>query len=80
MIAGMADSQVSRTGRHRASLPVELPGGFSPARDDVIARLLGQPRSMGARESLRDELGVDDPRDDVLVKVATMTEETPIHD
>jgi adenylate cyclase len=29
---------------------VELAGGFSPAADDVEARLLGQPRSMGSRE------------------------------
>jgi adenylate cyclase len=29
---------------------VELAGGFSPAADDIEARLLGQPRSMGSRE------------------------------
>src|SRR5665647_2805619 len=38
-----------REGRHRTGPPVELAGGFSPA-DDVEARLLGQPRSMGSRE------------------------------
>ena len=39
-----------REGRHRTGPPVELAGGFSPAADDVEARLLGQPRSMGSRE------------------------------
>jgi adenylate cyclase len=39
-----------RAGRHRSGIPVELAGGFSPAADDVEARLLGQPRSMGSRE------------------------------
>jgi adenylate cyclase len=39
-----------RAGRHRSGLPVELAGAFSPAADDVEARLLGQPRSMGSRE------------------------------
>jgi len=37
-------------GRHRSGVPVKLAGGFSPAADDVEARLLGQPRSMGSRE------------------------------
>jgi adenylate cyclase len=41
---------VPRAGRHRPGVPVELAGGFSPAADDVEARLLGQPRSMGSRE------------------------------
>src|ERR1035437_10967175 len=39
-----------RVGRHRPGLPEELAGGLSPAADDVEARLLGQPRSMGSRE------------------------------
>jgi len=39
-----------RAGRHRPGLPVELAGGFSPAADDVEARLLGQSRSMRPRE------------------------------
>ena len=39
-----------RAGRHRPGHGVELAGGFSPAADDVEARLLGQPRSMGSRE------------------------------
>jgi len=39
-----------RAGRHRTGLPLELAGGFSPAADDVEARLLGQPRSMRSRE------------------------------
>lgn len=39
-----------RAGRHRPGVRVELAGGFSPAADDVEARLLGQPRSMGSRE------------------------------
>jgi len=37
-------------GRHRISLPVDLAGGFSPAADDVEARLLGQRRSMRRRD------------------------------
>ena len=37
-------------GRHRTSLPVDLAGGFSPAADDVEARLLGQRRSMRRRD------------------------------
>jgi adenylate cyclase len=41
---------MTRPGRHRSGPPVELPGGFSPAADDVEARLLGQPRSMRSRE------------------------------
>jgi adenylate cyclase len=41
---------VPRAGRHRPGVRVELAGGFSPAADDVEARLLGQPRSMGSRE------------------------------
>ena len=36
--------------RHRTGLPVEPAGGFSPAADDVEARLLGQQRSMRSRE------------------------------
>jgi adenylate cyclase len=39
-----------RTGRHRVGLPVEPADGFSPAADDVEARLLGHRRSMRARE------------------------------
>ncbi|MHB8185078.1 MAG: adenylate/guanylate cyclase domain-containing protein [Dermatophilaceae bacterium] len=39
-----------RAGRHRTGLPVDLAGGFSPATDDVEARLLGQSRSMRPRE------------------------------
>jgi adenylate cyclase len=39
-----------RAGRHRPGLGVELAGGSSPAADDIEARLLGQPRSMGSRE------------------------------
>jgi adenylate cyclase len=39
-----------RAGRHRPGHAVELAGGFSPAADDIEARLLGQPRSMDARE------------------------------
>ncbi|MHB8273149.1 MAG: adenylate/guanylate cyclase domain-containing protein [Dermatophilaceae bacterium] len=39
-----------RAGRHRTGLPVDLAGGFSPAADDVEARLLGQSRSMRPRE------------------------------
>jgi adenylate cyclase len=39
-----------RAGRHRHGVPVELAGGFVPAADNVEARLLGQPRSMGSRE------------------------------
>src|SRR5664280_1326792 len=41
---------MARAGRHRSGHAVELAGGISPAADDVEARLLGQPRSMGARE------------------------------
>ncbi|MBE3076567.1 MAG: adenylate/guanylate cyclase domain-containing protein, partial [Actinobacteria bacterium] len=41
---------MSGAGRHRSGLPVELAGGFSPAADDVEARLLGQRRSMRSRE------------------------------
>jgi len=41
---------MSGAGRHRTGLPVELAGGFSPAADDVEARLLGQRRSMRSRE------------------------------
>jgi len=36
--------------RQRPGLPFELVGGFSPAVDDIEARLLGQRRSMGLRE------------------------------
>jgi len=39
-----------RAGRHRTGVPVEPAGGFSPASDDVEARLLGQRRSMRSRE------------------------------
>jgi len=39
-----------RVGRHRTGLPDDLAGGFSPAADDVEARLLGQPRSMRPRD------------------------------
>lgn len=39
-----------RADGHRPGLPFELAGGFSRAADDVEARLLGQPRSMGSRE------------------------------
>jgi adenylate cyclase len=39
-----------RAGRHRHGVPVELASGFLPAADNVEARLLGQPRSMGSRE------------------------------
>jgi len=39
-----------RAGRHRHGVPVELAGGFLPAADNIEARLLGQPRSMGSRE------------------------------
>ncbi len=39
-----------RAGRHRTGLPADLAGGFSPAADDVEARLLGQSRSMRPRE------------------------------
>ena len=41
---------MARAGRHRTGHAVELAGGISPAADDIEARLLGQPRSMGARE------------------------------
>jgi adenylate cyclase len=41
---------MSRAGRHRTAPPVELAVGFSPAADDVEARLLGQRRSMRSRE------------------------------
>jgi adenylate cyclase len=41
---------MARAGRHRSGHAVELAGGISPAADDIEARLLGQPRSMGARE------------------------------
>jgi adenylate cyclase len=41
---------MARAGRHRTAHAVELAGGISPAADDIEARLLGQPRSMGARE------------------------------
>ena len=37
-------------GRHRLSLPVDLGVGFSPAADDIEARLLGQRRSMRRRD------------------------------
>ena len=39
-----------RAGRHRPGLGVQLAGAISPAADDIEARLLGQPRSMGSRE------------------------------
>jgi adenylate cyclase len=39
-----------RTGRHRTDPPEELAGGVWPAADDAEARLLGQRRSMRARE------------------------------
>jgi len=39
-----------RADRHGPVPPVGLAGGFSPAADEVEARLLGQPRSMGSRE------------------------------
>jgi len=39
-----------RAGRHRTDVPVELAGVFSPAADDLEARLLGQRRSMRSRE------------------------------
>ncbi len=39
-----------RTGRHRPGMPVDPAVGFSPAADDVEARLLGQPRSMRPRD------------------------------
>ena len=41
---------MARAGRHRSGHGVELADGISPAADDIEARLLGQPRSMGARE------------------------------
>jgi len=41
---------MARAGRHRPALPIELADGFSPAADDVEARLLGQSRSMRPRE------------------------------
>jgi len=41
---------MARAGRHRPALPMELADGFSPAADDVEARLLGQSRSMRPRE------------------------------
>jgi adenylate cyclase len=41
---------MTRAGRHRTGLPVELAGGLSPAADDVEARLLGQRRSMRPHE------------------------------
>jgi adenylate cyclase len=41
---------MSSKGRHRPDLPNELAGWFSPAADDVEARLLGQRRSMRSRE------------------------------
>jgi len=41
---------MARAGRHRSGHAVELADGISPAADDIEARLLGQPRSMGARE------------------------------
>jgi len=40
-----------RVYRPRPGLPFELTGGFSPAVDDVEARLLGQRRSMHSREA-----------------------------
>ena len=39
-----------RAGRHRLSTPTDLGVGFSPAADDVEARLLGQRRSMRRRD------------------------------
>src|SRR5665811_689928 len=46
----MGAAEMARAGRHRPGLPIELAGGFSPAADDVEARLLGQSRSMRPRE------------------------------
>ena len=43
-------AEMRRAGRHRRGVPVDLAGGFSPAADDVEARLLGQSRSMRPRE------------------------------
>src|SRR5665811_1485326 len=43
-------TEMARAGRHRTGHAVELAGGISPAADDIEARLVGQPRSMGARE------------------------------
>ena len=40
-----------RAGRQRTRIPFELTGGFSPAADDIEARLLGQRRSMHSREA-----------------------------
>ncbi len=39
-----------RAGRHRPGMPVDPAAGFSPAADDVGARLLGQSQSMRPRE------------------------------
>jgi adenylate cyclase len=41
---------MARAGRHRTAPSVEPAGGFSPEADDAEARLLGQHRSMRARE------------------------------
>ena len=43
------ERETAGAGRHRAA-PVVLANGFSPAVDDVEARLLGQQRSMRSRE------------------------------
>ena len=48
--SGEGGTEMPRVGRHRTGLPDDLAGGFSPAADDVEARLLGQPRSMRPRD------------------------------
>jgi len=42
-----------RIGRHRSRPAAELAGGFTPAADEVEARLLGQSRSLRRREVSR---------------------------
>jgi len=59
MIGDMADPVpnvngapgMPRAGLQRTRIPFELTGGFSPAADDIEARLLGQRRSMHSREA-----------------------------
>jgi adenylate cyclase len=54
---------MARAGRHRTGPPVELAGGFSPAADDLEARLLGQRRSMRRHEiSAKASLSVHSAR------------------
>jgi len=48
-VAGAAG--MPRAGRRRTGLAFELTGGFSPAVDNVEARLLGQRRSIHSREA-----------------------------